>query len=564
MQIDYTKVFGNNYNSLGEFELDIVPGRHLVIGENLDSKNGNSNGSGKSSLLESVIWTQYKKSVRGNDPSRDAKGECMTGYECKIGDQEYRIERYQKHKKFGTCSRIILNGEEISHRLSSATDDEILKLIPIPYDLFVSTSVVLQGIPINFTQFTPAVRKTIIEDALGFHVWDKIRDKFKSKIVEVEEAKNAVEAKFKECETLMTDLNARIESAVDETSNRKVEIETKAKSLKLEINSIKKRHDEYQAALIDSLNGKAKLDIQAQVTNVRSTLTTFKNKLVDLKTIIEEELCPTCGTPYPEAKMKDAKAEFESINKKLPKLNETVAELEKTVEKVNKIQSDIRNEENLMSSKKRDLSGVLSDMAKQAEPENDKVAGLREKLDGAVAAVNTLNEELGEHTKRLEGFEYIDSLLLPSSPFRTKVLEKYLVHITGIIDVVAPLVFPDVEIQLAINNKATGIDLLITRKGRVIEYKSLSGGEKRRLDIVIILAFQRFLIEASGVTTNLVVLDEIFDALDSRGVESVVNCIDTLFPDTHAVYVISHNSELKSQFDSIVKVEKRGGMSRLV
>lgn len=564
MRIEFTKVFGKNFNSLGEFELDIHPGRHLIIGENLDSKNGNSNGSGKSSLLESIIWTMYKKSVRGNDPSRDQKGDCLTGFECKVGDQEYRIERYHKHGKYGNCSRIILNGEEISHRLPTATDEEILKLIPIPYDLFVSTSVVLQGIPINFTQFTPAVRKTIIEDALGFNVWEKIRDKFKEKIEEVDKDRSTVEVKFKACENLMIELNAKLESAIEDTSSRSTEFQDKAKTLKVEINNIKKRHDEHQAELKAALGSRTKTEIQTQRMSLNGSMASFQNKIGDLMSIIKNEICPTCGTAYPVDQISNAKKDLKAVKSELAQAQEAYETVNQTLTVIDKVSSDIRMQETMMSSKKRDLSTVLADMAKQAEPENDKVGDLRKRLEDTVATVNTINEQLREHTKRLEGFEFIDSLLLPSSPFRTKVLEKYLIHITNIIDHISPLVFPDVEIQLAINNKATGIDLLVTKGGRVVEYKSLSGGEKRRLDIVIILSFLRFLIEASGISTNLVGLDEIFDSLDTRGVESVISCIDTLFPDTHAVYVVSHNTELKSQFDSIVKVEKKSGMSYLV
>lgn len=564
MKIEYTKIFGNNFNSLGEFEMELTPGRHLVVGENLDSKSGNSNGSGKSSLMESIIWTQFKKSMRGTDPSRDGKGNCFTGFECKIGNDEYRIERYHKHLKHGTCSRIILNGEEISHRLSSSTDEEILKLIPIPYDLFVSTSVVLQGIPVNFTQFTPSVRKTIIEDALGFHVWEKIREKFKKQIAKVETDKDALDSRFQKCESLMVDLNARIESTIESSGNQKAEAMEKSKAAKSEVLKLKKKYDELAAAHVDALNGKPRMEIQGLANELRSTLTTFNNRMSDLKTIVEDKLCPTCGTAYPESKLKEATAELKSIVTKTPKLQTNMKEYESTLQKADKIHGDIRAAESALGMKKRELVALNTEIAAQIEPENDKTQELRIKLESTLAEVNGLNEEIGEYAKKLEGLEYIDSLLLPASQFRTKVLEKYLVHVSQIIDIVSPLVFPDVEISLTTNSKATGIDILITKAGRVIEYKTLSGGEKRRLDIVIILAFQRFLIEASGVNTNLVVLDEVFDSLDTRGVESVINCIDTLFPESHAVYVISHNTELKSKFDSIVKVSKSSGVSRLV
>ena len=40
----------------------------------------------------------------------------------------------------------------------------------VSQDLFCSTIIIEQGLPINFTQMTKTVRKGVVEDLLGFNV----------------------------------------------------------------------------------------------------------------------------------------------------------------------------------------------------------------------------------------------------------------------------------------------------------------------------------------------------------------------------------------------------------
>jgi DNA repair exonuclease SbcCD ATPase subunit len=75
------------------------------------------------------------------------------------------------------------------------------------------------------------------------------------------------------------------------------------------------------------------------------------------------------------------------------------------------------------------------------------------------------------------------------------------------------------------------------------------------MDLSIIFAFQRFLLEVSGTVTNLLAFDEIFDNLDTRGVELALDVIESLFPEVEAFYVVTHNDSIKSVFTSVVEIE---------
>lgn len=154
----------------------------------------------------------------------------------------------------------------------------------------------------------------------------------------------------------------------------------------------------------------------------------------------------------------------------------------------------------------------------------------------------------------------IDSQLLPSSKFRSSITSKYLINLNKIIASISHLI-GDWEINLTHAGK--GIDIEVFRGKEKVDYRGFSGGEKRRIDIVMIFSLIKFVIDYSGIESNLIVFDEIFDGVDFKGMELIFNIIDSMFSEDKCVYIVTHRNEFKSMFSSQIKVVKSGGVSRI-
>jgi DNA repair exonuclease SbcCD ATPase subunit len=560
--VQFKRIYGKKYNSFEAFDLPIVPGRHLVIGDNLST--GGSNGSGKSSMFENLSWTRYKKYLRGTDPSFHGRGDCQTGFECNIDSIEYRVERYFKHPKNGNSIQLFCNGEDISNRLSSGVEAEIERLIPIPYDLFVSTCVVAQGLPVNFSQFTPTIRKTIIEEAIGFSVWDAYRKKFGKKLTSISQVKSGEELNYNKLDRELVSLNSKIESLAQSLEGKNEKLAAEKDAIKADLISFRDRIESETALCKSQFGEKTTQEIRADIDKINQAFMKIRTRISDLLIIIKEEICPTCKTPYPEDKMSGAKAEHKDLAPQADKLQEDLSKARADMSRLESYTQTIRDFNTSMQYKKQQLARINSQIASQGESDNKEIEEVKTKIQNTIDAINVAQEAINEYTRDIEHLNFIDKALVPSSSFRTQLLAKYLGHITGILKGITPSVFNDTQVSLVVDEKATGVHIEILRSGKPIEYKQMSGGERRRLDIIIILAFQRFLMEASGVRTNLVVFDEPFENLDSNGVESVLNAMDILFPEDMAVYVISHNDALKSRFQSVIRVVKEDGVSRVV
>lgn len=105
----------------------------LVQGVNLDDSSANSNGVGKSTIVDALCWAIYGKTAR--DESGDAivndtvKKNCAVRVTIIDGASEYVITRHRKHSKFKnqTVVAVVQNGAE--HDISKGTEAETQQLI---------------------------------------------------------------------------------------------------------------------------------------------------------------------------------------------------------------------------------------------------------------------------------------------------------------------------------------------------------------------------------------------------------------------------------------------------
>jgi DNA repair exonuclease SbcCD ATPase subunit len=93
-------------------------------------------------------------------------------------------------------------------------------------------------------------------------------------------------------------------------------------------------------------------------------------------------------------------------------------------------------------------------------------------------------------------------------------------------------------------------------------YKGLSGGWKRRVDLVQLLALRAAAANLRG-GLDLLVLDEPFENLDDLGVEAALELVQEVSRDLSSVYLVTHNQELQSRFPRRLQVTAQNGVSTI-
>jgi len=118
--------------------------------------------------------------------------------------------------------------------------------------------------------------------------------------------------------------------------------------------------------------------------------------------------------------------------------------------------------------------------------------------------------------------------------------------------------------QLSSGEYREDFNLEIVNKKAADTYEGNSGGEKRRVDLAVALAFNDFISSRSGKRFNILLLDEVFEGVDAEGLYYVIKVLEDLARRKSSVFVITHRDELKSYFSDEIFMRREHGLSVLV
>ena len=218
----FGKLSIKNFLVIGEAEVDLHNcGLTLIEGRNEDDESANSNGAGKSSLVDALCWCLYGVTGRGVSGdaviNKKAKKECVVGVEVWTeGLNCYYIERGRKSKRLGNnliVQHVIVDGNDVGSgcELTKTTvaDTQALvnDLLGCSYEIFTSSIYAVQEKMPDLPALTDKNLKTLIEEAAGI---DKLQ-----------RASEIAHAKYQDCVRLTTETQGKIENLTSELSNNK-------------------------------------------------------------------------------------------------------------------------------------------------------------------------------------------------------------------------------------------------------------------------------------------------------------------------------------------------------
>lgn len=166
-----------NFMTIGPAQKIWLDNRGLVLvqGQNLDDSSANSNGVGKSTLVDALCWAIYGKTAReetGDGIVNDiVKKNCAVRVELVDGATEYVVTRHRKHSKFKnqTVLAVIENGAEkdISKGTEAETQQQIEAIVGSSYSVFKSSVYSGQEDMPDLPKMTDKNLKMLIEEAAG-------------------------------------------------------------------------------------------------------------------------------------------------------------------------------------------------------------------------------------------------------------------------------------------------------------------------------------------------------------------------------------------------------------
>jgi len=542
------------------------------------------NGSGKTTLLEVLSFNWYGKPYRDIKISelinRKNKKNMYTETEFDIDGTTYNIVRTLSPSKL----TIKKDGIELENLSAKKLDqEEINKVLGVDYNIFK----LIIALSVNYNKpflslGTPAKRDTI-ESIFNIKIFGEMLVKLKKKASTLKSERTLLDGTIKTLESSISSFRKQIK----ELKSSIGDIDKKNEDeIKLHKDKIKESNK-----IIDSLAKKAEAikkelktlvitDITNEYSKIRNEIAVSKSKILELSEQLAffetHDECPKCGIlmtqEHRESEIKNA------INQKTT-LEIVLQNLFVEFDRLHGVEV----ENGKISSKIQELKNSMYETIQDAKTENNNIEllnkqirlisertlvidtkSITEEYEKQIEEYKIMAKRLDEVKNTLLVYEYVSKVLSEDGiksfffkklvPILNKKINEYLTSFE------IPIIinfneFMEENIRIPLSNMQN------------VSYMAFSEGEKKRIDVAILLSFIETTKILSNWNCNVLMFDEVLDnATDSEGLEKLLNSIKLLTRNDTKLcsYIISHRESDSEIYDRKISIKKVAGFSKLV
>jgi DNA repair exonuclease SbcCD ATPase subunit len=566
--IHFTKVRWKNFLSTGNAFTEIQLDKNdstLIVGEN---------GAGKSTMLDALCFGLYGKpfrKIKKDQLINSVNGrDVVVEIEFSVHDHQYVVRRGIKPSLF----EIIEDGKLIDQDAAARDYQEMLEKNILKLSMKSFTQIVILGSSsfVPFMQLTTSVRREVIEDLLDIRVFSSMALLLKDRV-----ATNREEHKLNEQDISYTQegIKAQEKLRTELDEKRAEKIEEFNERIKQAQESIT-REEASAAALgsaIDELMNQCgdRDTVSARVQKILTLEKSLESKKANARKIIkfysENDECPTCTQHIDDhiktEKIGEKEKAIEEVEAALEKLSDELSKGEDTLASISKIQQDISRKQNDLSSKLNNIKVYQKEISvytKEIDSLNKTEATYTQ------SNISTLQSDLQrflgikERILRDKEMYELATVILRDSGIKSRIIKQYIPVINKLVN--KYLAAMDFFVKFELNEQFE--EKILSRHRDDFTYDSFSEGEKMRIDLALLFTWRSIARMKNSASTNLLILDEVFDAsLDANGCDEFLKIIHNL-EDTN-IFVISHKGDvLHDKFSNIIRFTKQKNFSRIV
>lgn len=503
-----------------------------------------ANGAGKSTIIEAVSYGLWAKTLRGKDPwsSDDGSLEVVT--------DTVTVRRVRRKGK--TSLTFTPSGQTAPTAYETTSKaQEALETVVGSWDVWRRSSVFSSADAAHFSLASDADRKRLLESVLGIDRFDDALKACREDLKACREEAAQIKASLDVAATEHEGLAARLADAVrvvhegdpgppppEEAglANRACQLEASVSLSKKAIDTLlrRKSEEEFKGASL-------RIDVAGLV------------QAIGKKTGV----CRACGRAFDAHDVEGMQAALDEARTKLQEVSDAsalvIADIDAEIEEetslrdqiteqLNTVRAAFTNHREASRAYERRCTAYATAQARAADIESmllkakEKEKALEQQHADAssrIALLGAVEKVLGTKGVRahvlgqvLHGLEQVSSLWLSriSGGAMSLKLDPYTEKSTG--------------------GVRDAIKLDVHGAGRGQGYQALSGGERRRVDVALVLGLAEIAAGASMADgQGALFADEIFDAVDTEGKALITEALTELAAD-RTVVVISHSKEL--------------------
>ena len=533
-----------------------------------------TNGSGKSTLLDAIVFGLYGKAFRKVNKAQLINSingrETVVEIAFQIGQNNFMIRRGIKPNIF----EIWKNGEMINQDAASRDYQAYLEqnILNLNYKSFNQIVVLGSATYIPFMELPAHTRRDIIEDLLDIQVFSTmnllLKDKVnsnKEQITENSYQMDLTESKLSQAKEHNASIRKIREAEVDKVRLRMSEHIAKIEGETESIGILQDNIANLTSTISDKASQKSKLE---KAKSIRRDLeASLRGHTKELAFYHDHDNCPTCKQgiehTFKENIITEKSKKQTEIETALVQLAEKAKEYTDRIEEISKVE-DVITDLNLTIGEHR----VTIKMSKSA------LVSYKNELTQAEAELEEVDtSKLQQYADTLTNYEVeqtdlfnhkevlnIVQTMLRDGGIKTRIIRQYIPVMNKLINKYLGAFDLFVDFQLDENFN----EVIKSRFRDQFSYASFSEGEKLRITLSIMLAWRSVAKLRNSVSTNLLLLDETLDgALDSVGIENLIDTLHNLNSDDN-IFVISHRGhQFGDKFDSHIRFQKVKNFSEI-
>jgi DNA repair exonuclease SbcCD ATPase subunit len=514
------------------------------------------NGDGKTTIANAIIYALYGKleGVKLADlPNRINKGLLV-----KITLQCKNIEVVIERGLSPTVFNVTLNGVEYDKAGKRSVQDYLEEEIyGIPYHVFKNIIILSVNDFKSFLTMTPGDKKQIIDKMFGFSILNDMQRSIKEERKNIKSDLDSFERELKQISENVISVQVKLNQLLEESDQKSKEKIEELKASLVSMTADKKK--------LEDAIGKIKTSISAKATDLdtsKSSYSKLKYEYEELQRklkLYEKNACPTCEAPLSSEFHIDRKNEIEHSCVGIP---DTMKIHEGEIR-------DIGEEIAGLRTKERQVLDRVSGMNVSIESFKNELLKIKNSL--------TDNKEFDHLKQIIQDFEDTE---LEKANQKTALNTDYnfleaiesVLGEDGVKNLAIKTILPGLNANIAAMSSTMHLpfhirfddkfDCIINHLGENINPMTLSTGERKKADFIIIIAIIKIL-KLRFPQLNLLFLDELLSSVDPDGIYNILKILSQVIKENNLnTFVINHTPLPHEMFDKKIHIYKENGFSR--
>lgn len=454
--------------------------------------------------------------------------------------------------------KVFLNGIEFDKAGKKSVQDYLEEeLYGIPYHVFKNIIILSVNDFKSFLTMTSNDKRQIIDRMFGFSILNEMQHAIRDERKGIKTDLDVYSQELTQLNDNIVAVNEKLTQLLEETAEQDQQKIQSLKDSLIKYNENKIKLEDAQAKISKSI-GTLSSDLQekqGEYSNLKFQLEALQSKL----DLYENNSCPTCESVlegrFHDHRKRDLEKEIENLPGKIKDAENTVIKIREDVsslrekdrsvrDKVSTLNTNIRNFKNELISIKDSLKGS-KDFSHLEQIISD--FQIKEKEKEALKDVKSAEFLFLEYVEDVLGEDGVKNLAIKT------ILPGLNANISAMSQTM------HLHFHIRFDER---FNCIINHLGEEINPMTLSTGERKKADFIIIIAIIKIL-KLRFPQLNLLFLDELLSSVDADGVHNILKILSQVIKESKLnTFVINHTTLPHELFDKKINIYRENGFSK--